>query len=171
MKPLVVCIFVSILAFSFLFASDVSIGMGSCKHKQCDKWIKTFFQLPLEERIRRFSNYTLEDQYSIYTCGNEVVHPPAMYLAGPLAMNGKAAVHFLKVKLLQAKNDLLIHNIILIFAEMSRRKTYDIMGDRQLVRLLDNSVAKMKNEEWRHMVDQMMKEISGGKWRTGGESR
>jgi len=84
-----------------------------------------------------------------------------MYLAGPFASNGRAGVAFLKVKLSQAKGDLTIHNIIFLLREISIQETYDVRGDNDLMRLMANSIARIKNEDWRRISREMVNQIKG----------
>ena len=148
--------FATIFFVTFLFGISISCGG---KNKQCDKWIKTFFKMPLKEQIDKFGSYTLDEQYSIYICGNEVVHPPAMYLATSFARNGKAVVKLLKIKLSETIDDLTIRDIVLVFSEMKKQKTYNVLEDSALMKLLRNKVATMQNEDWRKIVEEMMNEI------------
>jgi hypothetical protein len=74
--------------------------------KQCSTLVTTFFQLPMKEQIAQFDKRDLEDQYTLLICGNQAIHPPALYLAQPLAQKGQIAAAFLKGKLSAAKDDL-----------------------------------------------------------------
>jgi hypothetical protein len=138
---------------------DSCSGMGPAIGKQCDKWIKTFYRIPRQDQSENFRSFKIEDKYSIFICGNQIVHPPAIYLARAFAMDGNTAADFLKAKLSQAKDDLTIRDIILVFREMSRQKTCDVAGDTVLMQCITDSVTRIKNEGWRNIVDQMVKEI------------
>ncbi|HVN97855.1 MAG TPA: hypothetical protein VMT62_15605 [Syntrophorhabdaceae bacterium] len=131
--------------------------------EQCNGWIDTFFGLPLKEQIDRFDRYSIEDQYSIYICGNQVVHPPTIYLDEPFAKEGIIAVDFLRTELSRTQDDLTIRDIICVFREMSRQKTYDVRKDKDLVRSMTESVAKMKNEDWKRVTREMLEEITEGR--------
>jgi hypothetical protein len=108
----------------------------------------------LEVQVTAFAHSNLDDQYSIFICGNQFMRPPAQYLAEPFARGGTDVVPFLKDKLAQAQDDLTIRDIILVFTEMSRQKAYRVAEDGDLIRLMTEAVARMKNADWRRITDQ-----------------
>ncbi len=145
----------------FLVTLGDSRGMGSLSGKQCNKWIETFFKMPPSEQIRKFGSYTIEDQYSIYICGNQVFHPPAIYLSRPFAMEGKAAVDFLRTKLLQTKDDLTICDIVFVLSEMNRHKAYNVARDGGLMKIINDRVDGMESDDWKRITKKMVAEING----------
>jgi hypothetical protein len=63
------------------------------------KLIRHFFlDMSEDDQEREFKNYSLDEQYNLYIWGNQVVHPPAMYLAKPFAQQGPTIVPFLMKK-------------------------------------------------------------------------
>lgn len=136
-------------------------------HRECRPWVAKFFRDPedkkvatsAEERISDFGDYQVEDQYEIYICGNQFVHPPTIYLAEPFARSGPTVVSFLKSRLTEATRDVTIRDIIMVFEEMDRQNTYDVSGDDELMRLMTNRIATMKNEGWRRMTQEMFDRI------------
>jgi len=105
--------------------------------------------------MANFTQFDLEKQYAIYICG-QGMEPPAIYLSKPFAREGEKVVPFLKTKLLTATDDLTIRDI---FAEMSRQKTYDVSGDVDLMKVIDESVNKEKDPYWKQLSQQMLNEI------------
>jgi len=130
---------------------------------QCLTWVTTFFQKPDKEQEAEFRQYALEQQYALFLCGNQVMHPPAMYLMVPFAMGGKRVVGFLQSKLAQATEDLTIRDIVLVLEEVQRQKTYDVAGDRDLMQLITDSVARIKDDDRRHFIEQMVRDIKEGR--------
>jgi hypothetical protein len=119
--------------------------------------VDSFYAKSLKERISTFQQYSFEEQYAIYLYGNQVQHPPAIYLADPFAAQGKGIVLPLSNRLRDATNDLTIRDIIMVFSAMSRANTYDVAGDGQLMTLLWRAAERMKDSEWKALVK---KEIS-----------
>ncbi len=125
--------FVTVL---FVFTLQCSFTMGNSAKRQCDVWIKTFFREPVKEQLKKFSTFSIDDQYSVLICGNQVLHPPALYLAEPFAEKGRIVLDFLKAKLRQATDDLTIRDIIYVFTVMNRQGAHDVVGDGDLMALI-----------------------------------
>lgn len=142
-----------------MLLSNAGYGVASSLKKECRPLVQTFFQMPLKERMKKFGSYELEEQYRIFICGNQVMHPPAIYLAGPFAQQGAPAVVFLKEKLANANDDLTIRDIVLVFTEMKRRNTYDVAEDQALITLIAGSVEKMQDKDWKRMTQENLTEI------------
>ena len=118
----------------------------------CDELARTFFRQPLEIQVTEFARRELNDQYALFICGNQFMRPPAQYLAEPFARRGGEIVTFLRLKLAQAQNDLTIRDIVLVFAEMNRQKSYPVWKDADLVRELREAAARMKNQDWKDIT-------------------
>jgi hypothetical protein len=119
--------------------------------------VDAFYEKPLKERLAAFPQYKFEEQYAIYLYGNQVQHPPAIYLADPFAAEGKSVVRPLSSRLMAATDDLTIRDLVMVFSAMSRQKSYDVTGDQQLMNLLKDSAGRMKDVDWRRLVE---KEVS-----------
>jgi hypothetical protein len=119
---------------------------------ECGVLAKTFFRLPVTQQLKEFQAYSVERQYDVYICGNQTMHPPAVYLATTLASRGGEAVGFLKERLEMARDDRTIRDLVRVFTEMNRLKTYDVSGDKALMRMLVEAVSRMTNEGWKQMT-------------------
>jgi hypothetical protein len=113
----------------------------------------------LQHREHEFSKYDVGKQYAIFICGNQYVHPPMMYLAELLAKEGGKVVAFLKMKLLAVKDDLTVRDLIFVFAEMNRLKTYNVAADHELMNLIVERLEGMKDPDWKQIAGQMVDEI------------
>jgi len=138
-----------VMATAVLLVAESSFAAELQLNNICNPWLDTFYKLPLKERISTFKSYDLENQYIIFICGNQVVHPPAIYLAEPFAKQGSAIVPFLKVKLAQANDDLTIRDIVLVFAEMGRQHSYNVSKDVDLVKVITGKVGGMHDPDWK----------------------
>jgi len=130
---------------------------------ECSPWMSTFYGKPIKERIAAFDSYSIDDQYQIFICGNQMLHPPAIYLARPFAGRGESAVPLLKEKLIQAGDDLTIRDIVRVFVEMKRLSTYDASKDAFLAALISRKVAGMHDSGWRGIAQKNVNEILGEK--------
>jgi hypothetical protein len=141
------------------------LGCGVVSGQQarvnCSELITTFFRKPPKVQIADFTTYSLDDQYEIYICGSQRVHPPAMHLTQVFASRGQAAVALLKTKLLGAQDDRTIRDVIAVFVEMNRQGTYAVARDSDLVRLMAESVQRIKDPDWRRITERMLREVQG----------
>lgn len=120
---------------------------------------REFFRRPLDTRVERLRHYSLEDQYRIFRYGNDVVHPPLTNLAIPIAERGVVAVPFLMAQLNTEKDDLAVRDILRLFQETTRLKTYDVRTDATLMKVLDSRISKMKDKEWQAICVKMLQAI------------
>jgi hypothetical protein len=60
------------------------------------------------------------------------------------AKEGPAFVEYLKRKLAAARDDLEVRDIVLVPAEISRLKAYDVAGDRELMQAVTEAVDRVK---------------------------
>lgn len=132
-----------------LIIAGCSFAACSGLRDECGPWVDTFFQRPLKEQIATFDSYSLQNQYQIFICGNQAIHPPAIYLATPFAKQGAAAVPLLEKELAQAHSDQTVRDIVLVFAEMQRQRSYDVSKDTSLMRLIAKKVNGMHDPEWK----------------------
>lgn len=137
--------------------------LGSELHVQgydCSELAKTYFRKSLKDTMTDFGGFEVEKQYAIYICGNQYIHPSAIHLAEPFAREGEKVVGFLKARLQEASDDFTVRDIVLVFTEMSRQKTYDVVGDNDLIRILRKKVASMKDLDWQQLSEKNLNEIS-----------
>lgn len=93
--------------------------------------------------------YPLEQQYLIYRYGMDVIHPPLMDLADPIAEKGVVAIPFIRGKLQDDPGDLAVRDILLILDRMISLKSYDVASDTALIDNLQKRVDGMKDTGWR----------------------
>lgn len=111
-----------------------------------------------DEQERQFSKYSIEEQYDLFIFGNQVVHPPATYLARQFAKQGPAVVPFLKNKLKAAQEEVTIRDIVLVFSWLAQLKLYDIPKDQELMGLLNQRVSNMHGI-WKDATLEMVTKI------------
>ena len=128
----------------------------------CSKYRDTFFSKPTTVQMAEFDSLTVENQYAVFICGNQVREPPSIHLATPFAKEGAAVVGFLKAKLTNADGDLTIRDILLVFAEMSRQRTYNVAGDGDLMRVITAAVGRVKDADWKKVCERSFGEIQKG---------
>jgi hypothetical protein len=116
---------------------------------------------PAATRIDRVRQYPLEDQYRIFRYGNDVVEPPILNLAKPIAERGATAVPFLLKQLDAHSDDTTVRDLLAIFQEMELSKSYDVKADSALIDKLDIRVQAIKDNEWRAICSKMLRRIKG----------
>lgn len=129
----------------------------------CSKFNRTFFLKPIKETYVEFENYEVNKKYVTYICGNQYIHPPRIQLASLFAKDGGKVVGLLKERLIEASDDFTIRDIVLVFAEMSKQKTYDVAGDGDLMKILRGKVNSMEDSFWQQLANQDLNEIQRGK--------
>jgi hypothetical protein len=128
----------------------------SCKGQRLEHG---FFSKPLGDRLQRLRQHSLEDQYKIFRYGNDVIEPPLMDLADPIAERGARAVPFLVRHLNSETDDLTVRDILLIFQTMAKSKSYDVNNDVALMDLLASKITQMKRKEWQSICFEMLENI------------
>ncbi|MHA6881788.1 hypothetical protein [Ralstonia pseudosolanacearum] len=143
----------ALLLCAFLFGCNS--GDSEIEPNQFDR---DFFHLSTEAQVKKFHEYDMKTQYELVIVGNQVVHPPAIYLAEEFAEQGEAAIPFLRDKLASTKKEVTIRDIVAIFTEMHRLKSYKFSNDSSLMRLVDERVNSMQGQ-WKSVTVQMLQEI------------
>lgn len=144
-------------ATSYCLCTLLSSG---CSNHRFERHV--VFDGPAAARIDRVRQYSLEDQYRIFRYGNDVVEPPLMSLAKPIAERGEAAIPFLLKELNSKPDDTTTRDLLLIFQQMEASKSYDVKGNATLMTTLDARVAAMKDDKWRSVCSKMLQSIKGG---------
>ncbi len=132
------------------FALCVTVLVCSCT---CRGVPKGFFLQPPSQQAHEFQKYDFETQYRIYICSQQKVEPPLLGLAAVFAREGSRIVTPLKVKLANADDDKSVRDIAFVFKEMSRLRTYDVAGDKALMRELRDKISAMQDPFWRQMAE------------------
>lgn len=151
-KVRIVIIFAALLCVASCSVTGRKVGKFDCS----DLTEIIYGEKSLQYRIDDFSNYDVEKQYAIFICGNQFVHPPMMYLAELFAKEGDKVVGFLKIKLLETKDDLTIRDVVFVFAEMSRLGTYNVNKDEELMCLISERVVGMNDSDWRRITERKL---------------
>ncbi len=133
--------------------------VGGPDRRVCRKLERTYFRNPIRQTIREFSARPLADQYAIYLCGTQFIHPPALELAGPFAAQGPPAAAFLKGRLAATVEDLDVRDILQVFREMKRQHTYSAASDDSLMFLIRAKSGSISNPYWRDYVAAIVREL------------
>ena len=132
-------------------------GAGGCGNYRFERHV--VFGGPASTRIDRVRQCSLEDQYRIFRYGNDVVEPPLLRLAVPIAERGATAIPFLLKQLSTDSDDTTTRDLLLIFQEMAISKHYDVKADGALMSALNVRVAGMKDKEWQTVCHRMLQRI------------
>lgn len=122
------------------------------------KFDDDFFRLSTSEQLRRYHGYDIEIRYELLVVGNQIVHPPAIYLVQEFAKQGPSAIPFLQSKLEQAKEEASIRDIVAILVEMHRLKLYDETINKSLKALVENRANSMRGQ-WKPVTQRMLQEM------------
>ncbi|WP_155518285.1 hypothetical protein [Ralstonia solanacearum] len=127
---------------------------------QPSQFDREFFRLPTTEQVKKFQGYAPETQYELLIVGNQVVHPPALYLAEEFAKQGKSIIPFLRSKLAATKQESTVRDVVAVLAEMQRLGSYEVKGDASLMAFVEERVAGMQGQ-WKAATQHMLEEIQG----------
>lgn len=148
-----------------IVATGVVSSCSSSSWHEClgrywtDPTVRQFYGMRIETWETTFPNYDFEDQYRIYLYGNLCVHPPYMSLAGTFAREGTKVVAPLQQKLSLADDDGTIWFIIVVFGNMNDFRTYDVAGDEELMKVITESIQRMKSPVRKKSAEKMLEEI------------
>jgi len=142
----------SIIALSTLYNVAVAAPGG----KACRKFLPTFFRQPVQRQLAHFRKYDLGTQYTLYLCGMQSIHPPALYLAEPLAKRGAEAVNIVKNDLAETHDDLRIRDLVFLIVEIDKVGTYDVRHDAELLRTIRESVSRIRDRHWKETTEEML---------------
>lgn len=149
-----------LIALFLLTSCCVRMSNESPTCNECSALFNPFFnRLPVRNQEIQFSQFNLDRQYITYICGQQEVHPPAIYLVVPFAEKGRSAVPFLKKKLIETRNDSSIRDIIYVFSWMQLLKTYDVKTDKVLLELMNMRASEIRNQFWRTHTQSYIEEI------------
>lgn len=115
-----------------------------------DAATKEFFRQSALERQRTFRERSIDQQMELFYYGNQVRHPPAMYLADCFALNGAAGVERLRSELMRPLGDAYVRDIAMLLSTIDAERTYDVAGDTELMAILRTRVARM--QAWRDVT-------------------
>ena len=138
------------------------ITLWGCVNHRFERHV--VFDGPAATRLDRVRQYSLEDQYRVFRYGNDVVEPPLLGLARPIAERGATAIPFLIRQLNAEPDDTTVRDLLLILQEMMFSKSYDVKANAVLMGTLDTRVAAMKDKEWRSVCSKMLRSIRLTTW-------
>jgi hypothetical protein len=102
-----------------------------------------------DHRMHTFRLHSVDQQLQIFLYGNQVIHPPTIYLADCFALGGSEAVAVLRSRLSARVTDLDIRDMANLLLAIQRSGTYDVRADEALRRLLDDRISAMVDGGWK----------------------
>lgn len=149
----------------FVALSTAIVGCASAYKNEdsllfdCATYSGTFFNKSTSEQINSFGDLDTHTQYEVFICGNQMREPPALHLIKPFANEGASVVGYLESKLSNSHGELTINDIISIFAQMSRDGSYDIAGDKGLMKTINSAVSRLSHPYWKERGERLVNEI------------
>jgi hypothetical protein len=154
------CALVAILSLSMAgciwWPHNIKVGEYDCA-TLTDSGI--FYGKPEKARVDEFTHYDVAKQYAVFICARDYIEPPALEFVDAFALNGEKAIGLLKARLMDAPRDSAIQYIVYALEEMVRLETYDVTGDEELMRLVDERVKGIKDPFWKRMAEKDVHEI------------
>lgn len=150
------------VSISISLIAILSLGMAGCiwwpynvkvGEYDCSALMDSgIFRKPEEAMMVEFGHYDVAKQYAVYICALDYIMPPAMEFGIVFALEGEKAIGFLKARLMDAPYDSTIEHIANVLKWMVFFETYDVVGDKELMRLVDERVKGMKDPFWKKMA-------------------
>ena len=107
---------------------------------------RDYFDKEYDQLGARREGYSIPDKIKIYLYGMQSVTPPATGLSRQIAKHGEAAIPHLLGTLGSNPSDQNIKDLMVVFEAMQSMATYNVQGDRALIRRLDGYVNGMKSK-------------------------
>lgn len=120
---------------------------------------RAFYAQPTAKQMMTFRQHALDEQLDLYFYGNQVRHPPAIYLARCFALGGERAVDLLRAKLSAENDDLTVRDISALLAAIAAMGEYDVSKDAKLMGALRSQVANMQDQGWRDTAEKKIVSI------------
>lgn len=120
---------------------------------------REFYRQPTSMQQKTFRQHSLEYQLGLFFFGNQIRHPPAIYLARCFALNGTPAVELLRSRLKGPSDDLTVRDIAMLLATIDAMGKYDVAGDAELMGALKSRVAQMRDVGWRDTAEKKVANI------------
>lgn len=111
---------------------DVKFALSHCRGCDFRDWKAGIESLPIDKL------------YALYRLGWEDFHP-ARNIEPMLAARGAAAIPFVKTKLAEADDGLMLFNLLSLLERMRDTGTYKPSEDTELLALVDSAVARVKD--------------------------
>ena len=127
------------------------------KGAEYSKLERCFFNLSTEKSIEVFHEKSVDDQYRLLIFGSQFRHPPSLYLTREFAKNGPSVLPFLKIKLMEVKDDETIRDIVVTIIFMNDLGLYDVKSDADLMTLLSKKADSMSG--WKDFVQDQINEL------------
>lgn len=118
-----------------------------------------FFRGDYLTRDQRIEPYPLDQQYRIFLYGNQVIHPPATGLAGPIAKKGKVAADYILEQLAATKNQLDHHDALVVFQRMQWGGYFDVCGTPGYLEKLRANEARISRQGSREIYREMLSRL------------
>lgn len=149
-----------IVIFLFLTSDCHSMESESPTKSECDVLVDSFFQLTHKEQSAQFSTFDLDRQYVTYICGMRAIHPQTLHLADVFSKEGGIAFQFLVKKMIETQSDASFREIVYVFSEMQRRKTYNVVAEKDLILFMEKRASKIQDKFWRDYTQKLIDGIS-----------
>jgi hypothetical protein len=120
---------------------------------------REFYRQSVVDQQKIFRQLSLKDQLNLFFFGNQVRHPPALYLAQCFALNGESAVELLRARLSEDNDDLTVRDVAMLLATIDAMGKYDVAGDPKLMALLKRQIVRMRDDGWRDTAERKMNSI------------
>jgi hypothetical protein len=142
------------------FIASTFLLMG-CRDEKLKGYDQFFLSRNLEQQHEVFKKLPLEKQYELYIHQMTKMHPPDLSFADDIAQRGYEAVPFLKNKLELEKEELVQESILLVFESMVKYQHMDLKSDKELMKLIEDKVSKMKYPYSKKFSEEHLKVILG----------
>ncbi len=97
-------------------------GEGNYRISEYER--EKFFLSSWPEVKTHLTQQPIQDQYRLYLYAVQVIHPPLLRYADPIAHRGEAAVPFLLEQLKQTNNESTVSDIVYLFKRMADLNIY-----------------------------------------------
>lgn len=128
---------------------------------ECADFVRAqvYYGRPPSVRMAEIRGYSVEKQYAVFICGTGYIRPPSWDGAQPFIERGGLAIGFLKAKLQSAGHDFEISGIVALIDEMDELGSYPASNDKELMQILETSVARIRDPQLRRESEKRLHRI------------
>lgn len=127
--------------------------------RRCNDWISDFWSKDRKALYAEFYTYTAQEQFDVYLCSQQCFHPSWLEMVDVYAKCGKSAVDTLVAKLNETESVLVVRDIVYVFEQMVRLRTYDVANDKTIIKAIDSAMARMPDTIWRQYIEKNVRYI------------
>ncbi|MBD8528275.1 hypothetical protein [Pseudomarimonas arenosa] len=118
-----------------------------------------FYSQPMADRLKSYRRNSLEVQLTLFFFGNQIRHPPALYLADCFALSGDAGAELIQKRLQQDTADLNVRDMATLIRAMNEIGSSSLASNPKLIDQLRLRALSIRDSGWREYTLKIVSDI------------